>query len=481
MKTNKTFLALLCSFFLVIIISCDDKENIIDTKPVAAFTVSITDIIPNTTLEFKDASFDQNGQIVSWLWDFGNGQTSTEKSPAYTFTSEGIFIVKLKVIDNSGNENVNVFSKTISVSTSNISPDIIWSYTLPGKVEDSSPAVSDNGVVYIGCTANGVNKNVFAISNGNLVWSYATGDIVRSAPAIHPNGNIYIGSYDNKLYGFSPTGTVVMQYNMGDNAKYSGPVFGLNGEIYIGSQSNKLHAVSTTGTELWAYNTGDDVNATPAVGADGKIYFGSINDRFYCLNPNGSLNWSSIYGSWTSTATAIGPDGTIYFAGEGNNINPTFGGVLLAYNTNGTERWRVNLTEKVNQGGPAIAQNGTVYVGGHSNELLAFSSNGTLLWAYPTNGNILSTPAIDNDGNIYFGDDAGYFYVVNPQGTKKWKDTQLGDKIWNSPTIGNDGKIYIAADQIDGTSKLYALRTNATGLATGGWPMRSKNAKHTGN
>ncbi len=482
MKSKNNFLALLCCYFLFIILSCDNNDgNSIDTKPVAAFSVDETDIIPGRTLEFIDASFDQNGSIISWLWDFGNGQTSTEKSPSFTFNDEGTFIVKLIVTDNTGNVNVNEFNKVITVSTSNISPDINWTYVLPGLVEDSSPAVSDEGVVYIGCTANGVNHNVFAISNGNLVWSYATGDIVRSSPAIHPNGNIYIGSYDNNLYGFSPTGSVVMQYNMGDNAKYSGPVFGLNGEIYIGAQSNKLHAVSPAGTELWTFNTGNDVNATPAVGADGKIYFGSISDNFYSLNPDGSLNWSSTFGTWTATATAIAPDGTIYFAGEGNNTDPTFGGVLIAYFPNGTEKWRVGLTEKVNQGGPCVANDGTVYVGGHSNQLFAYSSTGSLLWTYPTNGNILSTPAIDNDGNIYFGDDTGYFYVVDPQGNRKWKDTQLGVKIWNSPTIGNDGKIYIAADQEDGTAKLYALSTNATGLATGGWPMRSKNAKHTGN
>lgn len=481
MKTKNTFLAVLFYSFLFLIIACSEDNSVMDTKPVAAFTVVETQITPGRTLEFVDASFDQNGSIVSWLWDFGNGITSTQQSPTFTFNDDGSFLVKLTVTDNTGNINVNEFSKLITVSTSNISPDISWTYILPGKVEDSSPAVSDDGVVYIGCTANGVNHNVFAINNGNLVWSYATGDIVRSAPAIHPNGNIYIGSYDNSLYGFSPTGAVVMQYNMGDNAKYSGPVFGLNGEIYIGAQSNKLHAVSPSGTELWTFNTGDDVNTTPAVGADGKIYFGSVSDKFYALNPDGTLNWSSNYGSWTSTATAIGTDGTIYFAGEGNNTDPLFGGVLIAYSPNGTELWRVGLTEKVNQGGPCVAPDGTIYVGGHSNELMAFSSTGSLLWSYPTIGNILSTPAIDNDGNIYFGDDAGYFYVVDPQGNKKWKETQLGVKIWCSPTIGNNGKIYIAADQVDGTAKLYALSTLATGLANGGWPMRSKNAKHTGN
>ena len=472
----------LCLFTLAI--ACVDDDSVIDTKPVAAYTVIATEIDQGTTLIFTDASFDQNGRIASWNWDFGNGQTSTEPSPSFTFEVIGEYDVVLTVTDDTGNTNVNDFFKTIIVlepSTATQNPPIAWTFALPGKVEDSSPAVDDNGNVYIGTKTNNGVPNVFAIdSNGQEIWNYETGDIVRSAPAIHPNGNIYLGSYDNNLYGFTPDGSLAMQFDMGNNAKYSGPVFGLNNEIYIGCQTDELIAVDEGGNELWRFDTGGDVNGTPAIGLDGKIYVGSTGDDFYAFNTDGSVNWSSEFGTWTATATALGEDGTIYFAGEGNNTDPSFGGVLVAYNPDGTEQWRVGLTEKTNQGGPSVAPNGTIYVGGHSNELMAFSPAGSLMWSYPTNGNILSTPAIDNNGNIYVADDAGYFYVVDSEGNRKWQDTQLGVKIWNSPTIGNDGKIYIAADQDDGTAILYALTTNATGLADGGWPMRSKNAKHTG-
>jgi len=485
MKTKTLNIKYLLVLIIILAIACNnDDDGIIDTKPVAAFTVEATEIEQGTTLIFTDASFDQNGSIESWSWDFGNGQTSSEQSPAYTFDDLGEFLVVLSVTDNNSNTNENDFSKTIIVlepSTATQNPPIAWTFALPGKVENSSPAVDDNGNVYIGTKTKDGIPNVFAISNtGQEIWNYETGDIVRSSPAIHSNGNIYLGSYDNNLYGFTPTGSLAMQFDMGNNAKYSGPVFGLNGEIYIGSQTDELIAVDEGGNELWRYDTGGDVNGTPAIGTDGRIYVGSTGDFFYAFNPDGTLSWSSEYGTWAATATAIGPDGTIYFAGEGNNTDSSFGGVLIAYNPDGTEQWRVGLTEKANQGGPSIALDGTIYVGGHSNEMMAFSSGGSLLWSYPTNGNILSAPAIDNDGNIYFGDDSGYFYVVDPEGNRKWQDTQLGVKIWNSPTIDSDGKIYIAADQDDDTAILYVLTTNATGLADGGWPMFANNAKHTG-
>ncbi|GAA3638808.1 outer membrane protein assembly factor BamB family protein [Flavivirga jejuensis] len=464
--------------------SCSDDNNLVDTKPVAAFSVETAEIELGTTLIFTDASFDLNGDIEVWNWNFGNGETASEPSPTFTFNTIGEYSVTLTVTDNNGNTNTNNFSKIISVlepSTETKNPPIAWTFALPGKVEDSSPAVDDNGNVYIGTSTKEGVPNVFAIdNNGQVLWSYETGDIVRSAPAIHSNGNIYLGSYDDNLYGFTPAGNIAMQLDIGNNAKYSGPVFGLNGEIYIGSQTDELIAVDEGGNELWRFDTGGDVNSTPAIGSDGRIYVGSTGDFFYAFNTDGTENWSSEFGSWTATATAIAPDGTIYFAGEGNNTDASFGGVLIAYNPDGTEQWRVGLTDKVNQGGPCVAPDGKIYVGGHGNELMAFSQSGSLLWSYPTNGNILSTPAIDNDGNIYLGDDEGYFYVVDPEGNRKWKETKLGVKIWNSPAIGSNGKIYIAADQDNDTAILYALATNATGLADGGWPMRSKNAKHTG-
>lgn len=464
-------------------ISCK-KDSPIDTKPVAAFSVNTVELIVGNPAVFTNLSFDQNGDVKSFNWDFGDGTTSTEPSPVHTY-SKGKYTVTLTVTDNAGNTNVNTFSKVITVlepSTATTEPTKLWVFNLPAKFEDSSPAIADDGTVYIGCSAKSGVANVFAVKNGIEVWSYATGDIVRSAPAIGTNGNVYIGSYDNNLYGFTAAGSLAFQFDMGDNAKYSAPVLGNDGTIYIGSQKDKVHAVNPDGSKKWEYQTGGDVNATPAVGSDGTIFIGSTDGTFYALNKDGTLKWSKKFGSWTATATALGADGTVYFAGEGNDLNPTSGGVLIAYNpTDGTEKWRVNLNQKINQGGPSVAPDGTVYAGGADKKLVAYSSlDGSVKWSYATNGAIQGTPAIDNDGNIYVTDMQGYLYVIDAEGKKKWKETQLGASIWSSPAIDTHGIIYVAADQGDGKGKLFALKTNATGLAATGWPMRSKNAKHTG-
>lgn len=52
------------------------------------------------TIEFKDRSWDSDGNITSWLWNFGDNHTSTEQNPTHMFTEPGTYTVALTVTDN---------------------------------------------------------------------------------------------------------------------------------------------------------------------------------------------------------------------------------------------------------------------------------------------------------------------------------------------------------------------------------------------
>lgn len=470
--------------FFLLFLSCDKDEDIIDTSPVAAFKVNEQLIIEGQAAIFTDLSFDQNGKIASWFWNFGNDITSTEQSPSVILPI-GFYTVKLTVSDDSGNTNRNDFFKTIEViepSTATTEPTILWSFSLPGNLESASPAIGDDGTVYMGCSAKDGLENMFAINQGGTKkWGFAAGDINRTTASIDNNGNIYIGSYDDNIYSFSQDGNVRFSFDTGSNPRYNGAVFASDGTIYVNSQSDFLFALNTDGTKKWEFKSDGDFNATPAIGTDGTIYIGSTDDFFYAINPDGTEKWKSQYGSWTASATAIGDDGTIYFSGEGNNLDPTAAGVLIAYNPDGTEKWRAGRSSKISRGGPVVAPDGTVYSAGEDAKLIAYNgANGSVEWVYDLFGPSLVTAAVDNDGNIYVGDESGFLHVIGSDGKKKWKEKKLGTRVWSSVTIGSDGTIYVGADQGDGTSKLYALKTNAEGPAATGWPMRSKDQKHTG-
>lgn len=79
------------------------------------------------------------------------------------------------------------------------------------------------------------------------------------------------------------------------------------------------------------------------------------------------------------------------------------------------------------------------------------------LWAFPVGAPVQSSPAIGNDGTIYFGADNGIFYALDPSGKKKWEFVTSG-QIVSTPAIAADGTIYVASlDQI-----IYALNPDGT-------------------
>jgi chitodextrinase len=74
-------------------------------EPAAYFTPEYADGIvgdPSATIQFTDGSTDSDGHIVAWSWDFGDGATSVDPSPAHTYTQAGDYTVTLTVTDDDG-------------------------------------------------------------------------------------------------------------------------------------------------------------------------------------------------------------------------------------------------------------------------------------------------------------------------------------------------------------------------------------------
>ncbi len=61
-------------------------------------------------------SFDPDGNIVEYRWDFGDGQTSASADPSYTYSEPGTYTVTLRVTDNQGNTNIATTSCTVEAA-----------------------------------------------------------------------------------------------------------------------------------------------------------------------------------------------------------------------------------------------------------------------------------------------------------------------------------------------------------------------------
>jgi vibriolysin len=76
----------------------------------ADFTFTTTDLTAN----FTDASTDSDGTIVSWLWNFGDGNTSTAQNPSHTYAAGGTYTVILTVTDDDSATDSTSQSVTVS-------------------------------------------------------------------------------------------------------------------------------------------------------------------------------------------------------------------------------------------------------------------------------------------------------------------------------------------------------------------------------
>jgi len=150
------------------------------------------------------------------------------------------------------------------------------------------------------------------------------------------------------------------------------------------------------------------------------------------------------------SSPAIAADGTIYIGPDDS--------YLYAIRSDGTLRWRYQTGGQLISS-PAIGSDGTIYVGSfeYYGYLLAVKPDGTLRWKYETGGAVYSSPAIGTDGTIYVGSYDGYLYALQPNGSLRWR-YQTGDWVRSSPAVGSDGTIYVGSDD----NFVYAIQPNGT-------------------
>jgi PKD repeat protein len=76
--------------------------DIVNQLPTARFVVNLGDGVEGNLAQFVDSSYDVDGIISSWTWDFGDGTTSNEANPTHIYNTGGLFSVALFVIDDDG-------------------------------------------------------------------------------------------------------------------------------------------------------------------------------------------------------------------------------------------------------------------------------------------------------------------------------------------------------------------------------------------
>ncbi len=193
--------------------------------PIAVYGSSMLDCNSNT-VQLTNLSSTNQG-ILSYLWDFGDGNTSSEKNPRYTFSTSGIHDVSLTLF--------NPPSSCIAV--------------LNKEVESFSPSL----VGIAGDSTYCPDQSVFLSAYGAYEYTWSNGSTEDSIEISHPGGDFW-------LVGRSSTGCISDTTNrsIGEEPDWE---FLAEGDTALCVGESTILITSGADTYLWS--TGETSGSIP--------------------------------------------------------------------------------------------------------------------------------------------------------------------------------------------------------------------------
>ncbi len=91
-----------------------ERGFVFNLPPSVVLTADVTRGVAPLEVRFSSAGSTDDGVIVQRIWDFGDGTTSVEVSPTHTYTANGVYTVKLTLVDDGGASNSKQLTITVS-------------------------------------------------------------------------------------------------------------------------------------------------------------------------------------------------------------------------------------------------------------------------------------------------------------------------------------------------------------------------------
>jgi hypothetical protein len=155
------------------------------SKPLANFTASPTRGTHPLTVSFTNTT--SGGSGITYLWNFGDGTTSTDVNPMHTYSTKGIYTVTLTATGPSG---------LPEDSTSKVQTDIICSgyvFSADSATATTAPFTRSFGLgsmLYGRVWATIADVDYTQLKNAKLKVTDRLGNVVADVMADEGNGNI---------------------------------------------------------------------------------------------------------------------------------------------------------------------------------------------------------------------------------------------------------------------------------------------------
>ncbi len=210
----------------------------VGSTPVIAFSANKTDVSVNESISFTDQSANNP---TSWVWDFGDGNTSIQQNPSHSYTTTGLYNVTLTATNSYGS-NTEVKTNYITVGST---PVIAFSANKTDVSVNESISFTDQS------------------ANNPTSWAWDFGDGNTSTQQNPSHSYTTSGLYNVTLtatnnYG-SNTETKVNYITVG-----SAPIVAFSAsktDVDV-NESISFTDQSTNNPTSWAWDFGDGITST---------------------------------------------------------------------------------------------------------------------------------------------------------------------------------------------------------------------------
>ena len=128
------------------IIASQELNLVEDAGAIADFTIDYDPCMDEGVVRFLNTSVSKPGEITTWKWDFGNGETSSEENPVLTLSETADLDISLEVVSNLGCEARTIKSESFKVVKM---PKMLDSLQIcPGMPTQLNPNPQTEGVTY---------------------------------------------------------------------------------------------------------------------------------------------------------------------------------------------------------------------------------------------------------------------------------------------------------------------------------------------
>ncbi len=230
--------------------------------------------------------------------------------------------------------------------------------------------------------------------------------------------------------GLSPIWT----YNPNETILFA-PTIGWDGSVYFATGDSHIRGLSPSGVSLWSVNPGGLPSTGMALDGD-LLLFSTSQGELNAYGLDGHLAWRLPLHADIRAIPAVAADGTIYLG--------TVGGSFYAVRGTGRIAWSYKTSEPILQSA-VVAHSGTIFVSSYT-RLWAFSPQGALLWSRPLAKPLATPIALDGSDDLYYIDSAGAAWSLNPSGTKRWMapGSSTLDTTASSPAVSQDAVFFNA-------------------------------------